>query len=127
MEDLIFNLPQEKETVPYMTIFEKSKIIEGRVKQIDDGYKSTIEDIVEKEGLTRSVEIALREFELGKLPGYELKKTWGDGSYEIWKHEDFEPRLEDIDHEKAGKEKMKIKKGSQGLKIDGKKNKKTLS
>jgi DNA-directed RNA polymerase subunit K/omega len=81
---------EKKITPPIMYTFEKSKIIEKRVDQLNEGYRSTIEDIIKKENITRSDEIALREFELGKLPRYEVKRVLGDGSFELWEHTDFE-------------------------------------
>jgi len=99
MEQLFGNSPSKKETLPYMTIFEKANVIKKRAEQLDNGYKSNIENIVKKEGLTKSDEIAEREFILGKLPPYEIRREWGDGSFEIWTHKDFNPRLEDIPEE----------------------------
>lgn len=82
-------LLKEKKTSPVMTTYEKSAIIAERVKQLNNSYKTTIEDIVEKEKLKDSFSIALREFELGKLPPYKIKRQLPDNSYEYWSHEDF--------------------------------------
>lgn len=79
----------DKKTIPVMSVFEKSKVISCRVHQINKGYKSNIPEIIEKEKITSSYDIAMKEFELNKLPPYILKRIYPDGRYEIWKHEDF--------------------------------------
>ena len=43
---------EKKITPPIMYTFEKSKIIEKRVDQLNEGYRSTIEDIIKKENIT---------------------------------------------------------------------------
>ena len=78
-----------KITPPMMTTFEKVKIISERVKQLDKGYKSTIENIIKREKIFKSHNIALREFELGKLPKYYIKREYPNKDYELWAHEDF--------------------------------------
>lgn len=89
MSAILGDSDQEKLDLPMMTNFEKATLIKKRVKQLNNGYKSTVEDLVKEKKLIRSFDIAILEFELGKLPNYEIKKERGDGSYEIWKHEDF--------------------------------------
>lgn len=76
-------------TLPVMTKYEKSVIISKRIKQIDANYKTTIPEIVKEFKLTKSFDIAMKEFELGKLPPYVIKRNFNDGRYEEWKHEDF--------------------------------------
>ena len=84
------SIPKDKWiTQPSMISFEKAELIKKRVKLLDKGYLSTIEDEIEKRGITNSIEIALLEFELGKLPPYTIKRVYGDGSYELWSHNDF--------------------------------------
>ena len=84
------SIPKHKWTTPPIMIsFEKAELIKKRVKLLDKGYLSTIEDEIEKRGITSSIEIALLEFEMGKLPPYTVKKIYGDGSYESWTHSDF--------------------------------------
>ena len=89
MSTILGDADQEKIDLPMMTNFEKATSIKKRVKQLNNGYKSTVEDIVKEKKLTRSFDIAMLEFEMGKLPYYEIVRERGDGSYEIWKHEDF--------------------------------------
>jgi len=86
-EKLVFK--KEKNTIPIMTIYEKVAIISERVKYLDNGYKTTIEEEVEELGLSKSYDIAMLEFELNKLPTYYLKRVMPNNTYEIWKHGDF--------------------------------------
>lgn len=92
IEDIINYKHKKNEkniTLPVMTRYEKSVIISKRIKQLDNNYKTTIPEIVKKEKLTKSFDIAMKEFQLGKLPPYIIKRTFKDGTYEEWKHEDF--------------------------------------
>lgn len=90
---------KEKKSIPVMTKFEKSNIISGRIQQINKskcfiyhGKKvlSIIEDELIEKGISEPFEIANIEFDKGKLPPYKLKRAYFDGSYEIWRHNDFE-------------------------------------
>lgn len=95
-EEFNENLSDKKETkkilknitLPVMTKYEKSVIISQRIKQLDSNYKTTIPDLVKEKNLTKSFDIAMLEFELGKLPEYTIKRTLNYG-YEEWRHEDF--------------------------------------
>tara|TARA_R110001592_G_scaffold164575_3_gene398740 strand:+ start:811 stop:1158 length:348 start_codon:yes stop_codon:yes gene_type:complete len=80
---------EEKITSPIMTVYEKVGVISRRVKMLDDGYKSTIEEIIKKEGIFRSYDIAMKEFELNALPPYYVKRVLPNNTYEIWEHSDF--------------------------------------
>ena len=80
---------KEKITPPVMWWNEKSCIIAKRIKQINGGKKTTIPEIVETENIVKRYDIAMREFELGKLPKYYLKRRLPNGMYELWSHEDF--------------------------------------
>jgi DNA-directed RNA polymerase subunit K/omega len=81
---------KEKKTPPIMWWNEKCIIISKRMKQLNNGMKTTIPEIVEQEKIIRSYDIAIREFDLGKLPKYYLKRRLPNGTYELWSHEDFE-------------------------------------
>lgn len=85
--ELIFT--EKKTTLPVMTTAEKVNVISARIRQLNMGYKSTIEDILEKEKIIRSYDIAMREFELGKIPTYYIKRVLPNGMYELWSHDDF--------------------------------------
>jgi DNA-directed RNA polymerase subunit K/omega len=76
-------------TFPVMTKYEKSNIISNRIKLLDRGYKTTIPEIVKKEKLTKSFEIAMKEFEMNKFPTYIIIRDLPNGKYEEWRHEDF--------------------------------------
>ena len=76
-------------TLPIMSKYEKSVVISQRIKQIDANYKTTIPEIVKEYKLTKSFDIAMKEFELGKMPPYVIKRKFNDGRYEEWSHEDF--------------------------------------
>ena len=73
-----------------MTIFEKAEIIKHRVKQLNNGYKSTVEDIVKQKRLISSYDIAMEEFRLKKIPDSKIKRKRGDGTFELWTIEDFD-------------------------------------
>jgi DNA-directed RNA polymerase subunit K/omega len=79
-------------TLPIMTIYEKAVIIKKRVKQLDGGYKSTIEDTIKEKGIIGSYNIAMEEFKQRKIPNSETIRKIGDGTYEIWEIEDFDFR-----------------------------------
>ena len=85
--ELIYS--KEKITLPVMTIYEKVNIISERVKQLNKGFKSTIEDIIEEEKLSKSYDIAYKEFQLGKIPLYYIKRILPNGTYELWSHDEF--------------------------------------
>ena len=86
-DDLVFN--NKKITSPIMTIYEKVCIISERVKYLDNGYKSTIENEIEELGLSKSYDIAMLEFEMNKLPKYYIKRVMPNNTYELWEHGDF--------------------------------------
>lgn len=72
-----------------MTNYEKCIVISERVNQLNKNAKSTIEDIIKQENLTSSIDIAIKEFQLGKLPDYKVIRKFPNGTYEVWKHNDF--------------------------------------
>ena len=80
---------EKKITLPVMSVYEKVNIISARMKQLNSGFRSTIEDILKEENIVRSYDIAMKEFELGKLPPYHVKRILPNGNYELWRHEDF--------------------------------------
>lgn len=80
----------DKITLPIMSIYEKSKIISNRIKQLDQNFKTTMEEEVAKLKLTSSYDIAMLEFQNSKLPPYIIKRQFPNNTYELWRHEDFE-------------------------------------
>lgn len=81
---LLVEKSSKKITLPIMSSKEKCVVIWKRWKQLDNNYKTNIPEIVKKEGLCNSFDIAKREFDLGKIPPYIIKR-----GKEEWKHEDF--------------------------------------
>lgn len=74
-------------TMPVLSPYEKSVIIMRRAKQIDSGDKSTLS----KEELPpsrSSVDIAMEEFKLNKLPPFKIIRRLG-GGYEEWSLEEM--------------------------------------
>lgn len=80
---------KKKITLPKMTNYEKCIVISERVNQLNKNAKSTIEDVIEELGLTSSIDIAIKEYELGRLPEYKLIRKHPNGNYEVWRHEEF--------------------------------------
>ena len=78
-----------KISLPVLTKYEKSVIISQRIKQLENNFKTTIPEVVKKEGLIKSYQIAIKEYELRKLPPFIIKRRLGNGKYEEWKLEDF--------------------------------------
>ena len=75
----------EKKTNPILTLYEFSNLLSKRIKQIENGYKSTlsIEEIKEK-NLIFSYEIAKEEFKQKKFPPFKIKRIYPNGRYELW-------------------------------------------
>ena len=81
---------KEKRTVPVMSIYEKIKILNMRVIQLNSNFKTSIPELVDEKNLSKSLDIAVLEFDTGNLPEYYLKRKFPNGDYELWKHEDFD-------------------------------------
>ena len=94
-EDEVKDIVLEKEitkkiTLPTMTMYEKVNIITQRVKQLDSNYKTTIPEEIKEKGITKSIDIALLEFDMKKLPKFSVIRKFPNGTYETWKMEEFE-------------------------------------
>ena len=73
-------------TLPFLTKYEKARILGERAKQINQGAKPLIEvgpDIID------GYLIALREFDEKKIP-FILKRPMPNGGCEYWKFKDLE-------------------------------------
>lgn len=79
----------EKTTLPVLTKYEKAVIIYKRAKQLDNNFKTTIPDVVKEFGLTKSIDIALKEYELKSLPSFVIKRKLNNKNYELWKLDEF--------------------------------------
>lgn len=92
---------KDRITPPKMTLPEIVVLISERIRQIDNGYLTTIEEVVEEEKLIKSFDIAIREFQLGRLPPYKIKRNLPNGTYELWSHDEFKmfPETEIINKE----------------------------
>jgi len=73
-------------TVPFITRYEKARVLGERAKQINSGAKPFIE--LEPSVIDGYV-IALREFEAKKIP-FIVKRPMPNGGVEYWKLEDLE-------------------------------------
>lgn len=73
-----------KVSPPIMWEYEKANILTERKKQLDAGSPTVLDSIGD---LFLSYDIALREFEEGKLK-YQLLRYVGK-NFEIWRHKDF--------------------------------------
>ena len=72
-------------TYPFLTNYERTKIISYRASQISNGAKPYI---VVPEGVTESYIIAKMELEAKKLP-FVIKRPLPDGSFEVWRLTDL--------------------------------------
>jgi DNA-directed RNA polymerase I, II, and III subunit RPABC2 len=96
-EDILLRLPLESyppdnnkdkrhKSVPYLTIFEKTKILGFRANQLAQGSKTFLTQIPPH--VTDVLEIAAIELEQKRLP-YILKRPMPDGSFEYVKLSDL--------------------------------------
>ncbi len=90
MSGIIGKEDPDRITLPVMTIYEKADMIKKRVRQLNNGYKSTVEDTIKEKRLTRSYDIAMEEFRQRKIPDIEITRKRGDGTFEIWTLDEFE-------------------------------------
>ena len=78
-------------TYPFLSNYERTKVISFRASQIASGAKPYI---VVPEGLTEAQLIAQKELEERKLP-FLIKRPLPDGTFEVWRLNDlllFTPR-----------------------------------
>lgn len=88
VEEVSGKLLKNKVSPPIMWEYEKTNIITKRKDELDKGKPSKMEDEVLKNNITSSYDIAILEFENGKID-YLLKRKHDRGYYELWKHNDF--------------------------------------
>jgi DNA-directed RNA polymerase I, II, and III subunit RPABC2 len=84
-------LDSKHTTYPFLSNYERTKVISYRASQIASGAKPYI---VVPEGLTEAHVIAQTELEERKLP-FLIKRPLPDGSFEVWRLSDlllFTPR-----------------------------------
>jgi DNA-directed RNA polymerase I, II, and III subunit RPABC2 len=78
-------IDQKHVTYPFVTNYERTKIISYRASQICNGAKPYI---VVPEGVTEAYDIAKMELEAKKLP-FIVKRQLPDGSFEVWRLADL--------------------------------------
>ena len=74
-------LDDKHTTYPFLSNYERTKVISYRASQICNGAKPYI---VVPEGITESYIIAKMELEAKKLP-FIIKRPLPDGSFEVWR------------------------------------------
>jgi DNA-directed RNA polymerases I, II, and III subunit RPABC2 len=78
-------LDKHHKSVPYLTIFEKTKLIGFRANQLAQGARPLVEPPAH---VTDVLEIARIELEQKRLP-FILKRPMPDGTYEYWRLSDL--------------------------------------
>jgi DNA-directed RNA polymerase I, II, and III subunit RPABC2 len=81
----ISKLDKVHTSYPFLHNYEKTKIISFRASQIANGAKPYVQVPL---GVTDPYEIAHMELAAKRLP-FIVKRTWPDGSYEVWKLADL--------------------------------------
>ena len=72
---------EKHKTRPFLTNYEKTKVISLRARMIEEGAKPYIKV---PEGMTESYKIALEELKQKKIP-FIIKRPLPDGNYEYWR------------------------------------------
>jgi DNA-directed RNA polymerases I, II, and III subunit RPABC2 len=78
-------LDAKHRTYPFLTNYERTKILSYRASQICNGAKPYI---VVPEGVTDAYEISKLELEAKRLP-FIVKRPMPDGSFEVWRLADL--------------------------------------
>ncbi len=79
---------KDRVTIPYLTKFEKTKVLGARAAQIEGGAKTLL--MSNKLNNSRqSLDIAELEFEEGVIP-FIIRRYLPDGQYEDWRLSDFQ-------------------------------------
>ena len=78
-------LLSNKKTKPYLTKYEKARIIGVRAEQLANGFNPS----VNVEGMTDVVKIAEKELKERKLP-LIIQRTLPDETTEYWRLDEFE-------------------------------------
>ena len=80
-------LDKQHKSVPYVTLFEKTKLIGFRANQLAQGARPLVD--VPKH-ITDVIEIARLEYDERRMP-YILKRGMPDGTFEYWRLTDLIP------------------------------------
>ena len=81
-------ITKERKTSPYLTKFEKTRVLGLRATQLEGGAKTLLEKENYK-GIRKSIDIATIEFERGVIP-FIVRRYLPNGQYEDWKLNDFQ-------------------------------------
>lgn len=76
---------KDRITSPYLTRFEKTRIIGLRTEQLSQG----IQPFIDVTGMKDPKEIALKEFELKRIP-FIVRRYLPNGSYEDWRLDELQ-------------------------------------
>jgi len=79
------NIDKNHTTYPFLTNYERTKVLSFRSSQICNGSKPYI---VVPEGVTEAYDIAKMELDAKKLP-FIIKRPLPDGSFEVWRLADL--------------------------------------
>ena len=82
-----YSIKNNTKTLPYLTKYEKTTTIGMRAEQISEGSMSFL-TIEETQDLTNVMDIAEKEFELGKIP-FIIKRPISNNNFEYWKLNDL--------------------------------------
>ena len=77
----VSRLDSHHTSYPFLNGYEKTKVISFRASQLANGAKPFIQVPL---GVTDCYEIAHMELKEKRLP-FIIKRTWPDGSFEVWK------------------------------------------
>ena len=83
-----FMLDEFHRTLPFLTKYEKARILGERTKQLNDGAQPFIK-LLPEEKMIDGYAIALKEFEARSLP-FIIKRPLPNGHFEFWKLSDLE-------------------------------------
>ena len=82
-----YSIKNNTKTLPYLTKYEKTTTIGMRAEQISEGSMSFL-TTEETQDLTNVMDIAEKEFELGKIP-FIIKRPISNNNFEYWKLNDL--------------------------------------
>ena len=74
-------------TIPFISKYEKARVLGERAKQLDAGANSFIEDL--DPTIMDGYLIALKEFEMKKIP-FIIQRPLPNGACEYWRLKDLE-------------------------------------
>tara|TARA_B110000037_G_scaffold200443_3_gene241048 strand:+ start:2822 stop:3130 length:309 start_codon:yes stop_codon:yes gene_type:complete len=81
------NINKVKKTLPFLSKFEKTKILGLRIQQLSSGAITSLTDEEQKD-LKSQCEVAEKELKLGKLPLIVSRKLPND-KFEFWRVRDL--------------------------------------